>query len=94
MRKKRENRKIIGNGAEEKPSTAFALFQFFDALGNEFEKFDDDAEVGALKDRRFGEIFVERMKVETGKAASGDCYGQTLTFREFSKRRIDDSHQP
>src|SRR6185369_15498764 len=37
---------------------ALALFQLFDQLRHDFEKIADDAEVGVLKDRRFG-IFVD-----------------------------------
>ena len=39
--------------------SAFALFDLFDELGNDFEDIADDAEVGVLKDRRFG-ILIDR----------------------------------
>jgi hypothetical protein len=40
-------------------SSAFALLDLFDELRNNFEDVADDAEVGVLKDRRFG-ILIDR----------------------------------
>jgi hypothetical protein len=40
-------------------SSAFALLDLFDELRNDFEDVADDAEVGVLKDRRFG-ILIDR----------------------------------
>ena len=37
---------------------AFALFDLFDELGNDFENVADDTEVGVLKDRRLG-VFID-----------------------------------
>jgi hypothetical protein len=38
---------------------AFAFFDFFDELRDDFEDVTDDAEVGILKNRRFG-ILIDR----------------------------------
>ncbi len=45
-------RKITGRAKLD--SRALALFQFLDELVNDLEAVADDAEVGVLKDRRFG----------------------------------------
>lgn len=48
----------VGDGMIRSRSRAFALLDLLDQLGNHLEDIPDDAEIGALKDGRFG-VFVD-----------------------------------
>src|SRR5262245_52121884 len=62
-------RELVPFGNKTRTLGAFALFYLFDELRDDFEDVADDAEVGILKNRRFG-ILIDRDN-ELGSFHSG-----------------------